>query len=233
MGPFGKEGITYKHVKGKWIGRLLVEENGYKIMQALAQCSVLSVAQAVALSGCGKNSRDVLPRLVEKGYLDCYESQQAPKLYSLGEKGAELMGMNYRTWDTGGLLRLAAANQFWLQWLKMEWLGSKWDTSGEFPLLKNGEVKFAVLAPRRGHIDQLLVLRQLNKCQDRVFIVAPDEICAIGIALSCPPGRLIRYTWDDELREQLTLYQLEGKRFVVDTAFRSPEENFSKAAQSC
>lgn len=225
MGPFGKEGVVYKHVKGRWAGRLLVEENGYKIMQALAQCGVLSAAQAVELSGCGKNSRSVLPRLVEKGYLDCYEAERAPKIYSLGEKGAELTETSYRMWDTAGLLRLAAANQFWLQ---IKEACSAWNTFGEIPVLQNKGFNFVVLAPRRGQIDRLLTLRQLNKCQDRVFVVTPDEISALEIALDCPPNRLVRYTWDDELKDGFAVYRLEGKGFVVDMASGKPEKKEQK-----
>lgn len=220
MGPFGREGISYIHKKGRWIGQLLVEENGAKIMQALAQCSVLSTMQAIVLSGCGKNSKAVLPRLVEKGYLDSYDGGRAPKLYSLGEKGAELMGKTYRIWDTSGLLRLAAANQFWLQ-IRRTRPNLLWDTSSkESPVLEREGVKFAILAPRRGKFDKVLTLRFLNKCQDRVFIVAPDEDYALEIALNCPTGRMVRYTWDDELKDGLTLYGLRGKEFVADTAFR-------------
>lgn len=227
MGPFGKEGITYRYIKGVWIGRLLVEENGYKIMQALTVCGVLSRSQAMALSGCSKNKKDLISRLFEKGYLDCYVSEKAPKLYSLSKKGAELMDVKYRTWDTGGLLKLAAANQFWLQ-IEKAWPGSTWDTSGEFPVLERSGVKFAVLAPRRGQIDRLLALRQLNKCQDRVFVVASDEAYALEIALNCPPGRLVRYSWDDELKDNLTVYCHEDKGFVKDTAFASDDVEKSK-----
>lgn len=230
MGPFGREGVVYKHIKGIYTGRLLVEESGYRIMQTLAQCGVLTKVQAV-LAGCGKNIKGVFPRLVEKGYLDCYEGEHVPNLYSLSEKGAELMEVPYRTWDTGGLLRLAAANQLWLQ-IKEAWPGSTWVTSGEAPSLERAGIKFFVLAPRQGHVDRMITLRYLNKCQDRVFIVATDEAHAMEIALNCPPGRMVRYTWDDKLRNGLHLYCLEGKQFVEDTAFKAPENKSQNVMQT-
>lgn len=216
IGPFGKEGIQYKHIQSKWTGRLLVEESGYKTMQALARCGVLTKTQAVALSGCGRNCRSIFPRLVQKGYLDCYEAAGVPKLYGLSAKGAESMGVMYRIWDTTGLQRLAAANQFWLK-IKQIWPEAKWNTTGEFPVLMNKGILFNVIAPRAGHLDRLYALRQLNQCQDRVFIVAANEETALDIALHCPPGRMVRYTWDDRLKERLTVYRLTGKQqFELD-----------------
>jgi len=221
MGPFGREGISYIHKKGRWVGRIIVEENGAKVIQALAQCSVLSALQAITIAGCGKNRKDILPRMFEKGYLDCYDGGHAPKLYALGEKGAELVGIPYRIWDTNGLLRLAAANQFWLR-IKKIWPDATWDTSGEHPVFQRAEIRFDVLAPRQGQFEKMLALRALNICRDRVFIVAPDEDYAREIALNCPTGKLVRYTWDDELKDKLTIYRFHPakKIFVEDNSFK-------------
>ena len=227
MGPFGREGISYIHKKGRWFGQILVKENGTKIIQALTQCSVLSAMQAIELSGCGKNSKDLLPMMVEKGHLDSYVADRAPKLYALGEKSAELLGRKYRIWDTGGLLKLAAANQFWLQTKKI-WPDLLWDTSGEFPVLIKFGVRFTVLAPRLGQLDKMFALRFLNKCQDRVFVVAPDDTYALEIALNCPPNRMVRYTWDDALKDGHALYQLVGKTLVLDTSFKRSEKILEK-----
>lgn len=218
MGPFGKEGISYNHTKGKWNGQLLLEASGAKIMKTLAICGVLTKNQAIMLSGCGKNRRSIFQRLVEKGYLDSYEAEQSPKLFSLSEKGAEEMGVPYRTWDTGGLLRLAAANQLWIQ-IKDVWPGATWSTHGETPVIERSGIRFAVIAPRVGHVDRMLALMFLNKCMDRVLIVAVEQAHALELAYNCPPGRMVRYTWDSELRDGVSIYRFEDKAFAVDVSY--------------
>jgi len=232
VGPFGREGIEYKHIKGIYTGRMLVEESGCRMMQALAACGVLSSRQMLALSGAGRYSRKVLPRLVEKGYLDCYESSSAPRLYSLSEKSAELFGVPYRVWDTSELLRLAAANQFWLQAREI-WPGSNWNALGEVPVMVRSGVKYVVLSPRAGQFEKVLAVRHLNRARERVFVVAPDEETALEIAVSCPPGRLVRYTWDDELKDKFALYRFDGRMFVVDTVAASPKIFLEKSIENC
>jgi hypothetical protein len=98
-------------------------------------------------------------------------------------------------------------------------------------VLARSGVKFVVFAPRAGHVDRVLILRYLNKSRDRMFVVAPDEMYALEVALSCPPGRLVRYTWDDELKDGFAMYRLEGKGFAVDTAFRVAEKILARSAQ--
>jgi len=232
VGPFGREGIEYKHIKGIYTGRILVEESGCRMMQALAACGVLSSHQLLILSGASRYSRKVIPKLVGKGYLDCYESSSAPKLYSLSEKGAELLGVPYRIWGTSDLLRLAAANQFWLQ-ARDAWPDSDWNTLGEIPVLTRLGMKYAVLSPRAGQFEKILAVKHLNRVNERVFVVAPGEEAALEIAMNCPPGRLVRYTWDDELKDGFALYWFDGRTFVVDTVAASPKNFLEKSIENC
>ena len=232
MGPFGREGVEYRHIKGRYRGGLLLEESGAKVMRALAACGVLSSNQLLALSGLSRRALRVLPRLVEKGYLDCYESPSAPRLYALSEKGAGLLGVPYRVWDAGGLLRLAAANQFWLQ-ARDALPGSEWDASGETPVLLRGGLRFLVLAPRAGLFERVLAVKQLNGAADRAFVVAVSEEAAYEIACGCPAGRPVRYTWDDELKDGFAVYRFEGGAFLADLVTAAAPKNFSKKSWGC
>ncbi len=227
MGPFNGSNTDYQLKRGIYTGRLIVEESSGRVLEAIANCGVLSRNQAALITDC-KNAPKTIGRLASKGYLDEYISKTSPPLYSLGKKGAEILGVAYKTWDTIPLLRLAAANQLWSQIRKM-WPGAVWNTAGGCPVVTASGVSFVIAAPRlipRENFYAILTYNHIGA--NRLLVVAASQEQTEELSTSIANKDIVRYTWDDLLKDGATFYYSSGKKLVKDKGLNS-ERNFKKS----
>lgn len=225
MGPFNGSNTDYQLKQGVYTGRLIVEESSGRVLEAIKNCGVLSRHQAALITDC-KIVPKIVGRLASKGYLDEYISKTSPPLYSLGKKGAEIMGVEYRTWDTTPLLRLAAANQLWAQIRKM-WPGAEWNTTVEFPVVTVAGISFAVATPRLIPRENFYTILAYNHLGDkRLLVVAAEQEQAAELSRAIANPDIVRYTWDDLLKDGAVFYYSSGKRLLKDKTLNS--KNFSK-----
>lgn len=227
MGPFNGSNTDYQIKRGIYTGRLIVEESGSRVLEVIANCGVLSRNQAALITDC-KNAPKIIGRLASKGYLDEYISKTSPPLYALGKKGAEILGVPHKSWDTTLLLRLAAANQLWAQIRKM-WPGAVWDTTGAHPIVTAAGVSFIVAAPRlipRENFYAILTYNHIGA--NRLLVVTASQGQAEELSSSIANRDVVRYTWDDLLKDGATFYYSSGKKLVKDKGLNS-EKNIIKS----
>lgn len=219
MGPFNGKGVEFRHRPGKYTGKFIVEDSGPKIMVEIGRCGALSRHQVAALTECS-NAAKVLKRLAMKGYLDEYISGQCPPVYSLSIKGAEILKVRYRAWETAKLLRQVAANQLWVQ-LGRLWPDARWDASGEYPVLSRGDTNYLVAAPRLLPNEKAYAFRAYNFMgQSPLLYVAAAYEQAIELArISESPA--VRYTWDDLLKDGVSFYIKNGDSLIPDKEFET------------
>ena len=213
MGPFNGSNTEYVRKRGVFTGRLIVEQSSKKIFEVVLNCGVLSRHQIVLLANSKTISKTV-GSLTSKGYLDEYISKSSPPLYSLGKKGAEILNVPHRTWNTTSLLRLVASNQLWIQAKKI-WPNSKWDTVGKFPVLTIGETSFVVIAPRLRPRENFYTILACNQRENkRLLIVAATQNQAEELAQSIPDN--VRFTWDGLLKNDIVFYRSVNKKLLKD-----------------
>jgi hypothetical protein len=233
LGPFNGFGVEFKRRGGFYNGQLLLSEKGANVLKILARCGAMSGSQIRILTEASKST---MKTLIEKGFIDIYESGKTPPVYTLGQGGAEIINASYRIWDTIGLLRTVAANQLWVN---LFWPDAEWDPYREFPVLTKGSSRYLVAAPRL-RIEEPVLASKVFNYEDRVIIVAASERQLRETILLDPlaPER-VRYTWDVLLKDGVTFYRLNGSRLVLDSIFSSqnhtekiPEKIFQKSIDS-
>lgn len=226
MGPFNGLGVEFKYCPGYHSGRITVGESEAKVLKAVGQCGVLSRYLISVLTGCAART---LKRLMAKGYLDQYTSDRCPPVYSLGKKGAEILNVRHRIWDSTWLLRTVAANQLWAQMTRI-WPNSTWDTTGDYPVLSREGASYMVAAPRLAEKDKIYALRAANLAgRNPLLVVAATQVQALDLARSVHK-ETVRYTWDELMKDGILFYHLSSGILKLDSEFESKKykENVDK-----
>lgn len=221
-GPFSgnPEGYMKLQREGRkgYYGIVPPEGTG-QVIDALVTYKVLSSYQLMVLTGQGAGLKDRLNRMFELGYVDKLTTGQTPPLYVLGVNGCKKTGTLDREWDVLSVLRIAAANQFYLRFKEI-WPASAWQVEPHLGLtarlIKDGE-EFGILAPRYwpGENAWALEMLELAPPDRKTIIVAGIKLQAEELA-RLAGEREIRFTWDAALKERLDLYRRNGKVLVPE-----------------
>lgn len=180
-------------------------------IRALAEYLVLSQSQLSILTGV-KNAKT----LFEKGLLDEYRSESSPAIYALSHKSCCRLELKYQPYDTIQMLRLVASNQLWLH-LRNKMPNAKWDLSEAYPHISVGDIRFYVAAPRATQADNIYAYQAYNFLhgKNRLIIVASCQEQALDIASQSEQNqKIVRYTWDTELKSDASLYLYHGGKLI-------------------
>lgn len=224
VGPFAGEpsGVLSLVREGRGRSRAyLTGERDVDIVKTTAALKVVSRSHLASLLGLGEGSKKTVERLFRLGFLDRLVTGRTPPLYVLGVEGRAYLHARNDEWDVLRVLRIAAANSFWVRFREAR-PDAEWKVEPHLGLtasFKLGENSFGILAPRLwpGDVDWCRKLAALVPESGRLVVLAASRGQAEELSRVLSVRCSVRYTWD---RDSLTFYR----------AYRGclePGENFS------
>lgn len=202
---------------------VLPPEGTRAVVRLLAEYKVLSSNQLMLLGGFkGFGFKQRLSEMVARGYIDRLVTEQTPPLYVLGEAGCRQAGVDDREWDILSALKIAAANQFCIQ-LKNKAADFEYMVEPHLGLTAKilyRQQEFGVLAPRwwPGQNSWALEMLALTPLESKTIIIAGIRAQAEELARLIRE-RQVRFTWDAELKEGITLYKKVGQTLIPEKIF--------------